>query len=263
MDFLEIFNRGGAVLSLVFAALLIMSCLSWYIIVIKSIRIKREYYHCNRFFNQHATSKDWAARADLVDFLSKILKQETAFKTTLKNSRAIKNESKDSYSKTHFASKKMTSALHFLLAEVFDILNLIVKNNLVGEAKEMSYKNQELPCEKQKEVITIHLLQALDEIRLSLDRGLTILATIGSTAPFVGLFGTVWGIYGALGDIAVKGNATINIVAGPIGEALIATAVGLFAAIPAVLAYNSFVRLNRVLVQNLRHLAEQIEAWQS
>ena len=92
---------------------------------------------------------------------------------------------------------------------------------------------------------------------------MTVLASIGSSSPFIGLFGTVWGIYNALSNIAIQGNAGLSVVAGPMGEALIATAIGLFAAIPAVLAYNSFVRLNRLLVQNLRHIAEQITVYLS
>lgn len=117
--------------------------------------------------------------------------------------------------------------------------------------------------EAKKEILTMHLLQTLDEVRSDLDKGLTILASIGSSAPFIGLFGTVWGIYGALKDIAAEGNAGLSVVAGPMGEALVATAIGLFAAIPAVLAYNSFVRLNRLLVQNLRHVAEQMTVYLS
>jgi biopolymer transport protein ExbB len=111
---------------------------------------------------------------------------------------------------------------------------------------------------KRQQLLTVHLSQGLDVARVGLDKGLTILASVGSSAPFIGLFGTVWGIYGALTDIAAKGNASLNVVAGPMGEALIATAVGLFAAIPAVLAYNAFVRANRVLVQHLRHISEQL-----
>ncbi|MDX1974547.1 MAG: MotA/TolQ/ExbB proton channel family protein [Rickettsiales bacterium] len=110
----------------------------------------------------------------------------------------------------------------------------------------------------RKEMVSVYLAQTLDKIRVWLDRGLTILASVGSSAPFIGLFGTVWGIYGALTRIAVEGNASLNVVAGPMGEALVATAAGLFAAIPAVLAYNAFVRVNRVLVQDLRHIAEQM-----
>lgn len=111
---------------------------------------------------------------------------------------------------------------------------------------------------KRQQILTVHLSQGLDVIRVWLDKGLTILASVGSSAPFIGLFGTVWGIYGALTDIAAKGNASLNVVAGPMGEALVATAVGLFAAIPSVLAYNAFVRGNRVLVQQLRHISEQL-----
>jgi biopolymer transport protein ExbB len=117
--------------------------------------------------------------------------------------------------------------------------------------------------EAKKEILTMHLTQTLDEIRFWLDRGLTILASIGSIAPFVGLFGTVWGIYHALSKISTQGSAGLNVVAGPIAEALIATAIGLATAIPAVLAYNSFVRFNRLLIQNLRHLAEQITVYLS
>ena len=109
----------------------------------------------------------------------------------------------------------------------------------------------------------MHLLQVLDETRSWLDKGLTALASIGSSAPFIGLFGTVWGIYNALQSISAQGNAGLSAVAGPMGEALVATAIGLFAAIPAVLAYNTFVRLNRLLVQNLRHVAEQLTVYLS
>lgn len=115
----------------------------------------------------------------------------------------------------------------------------------------------------KKEILTMHLLQVLDEVRSWLDKGLTVLASIGSSAPFIGLFGTVWGIYGALQNISAQGNAGLSNVAGPMGEALVATAIGLFAAIPAVLAYNTFVRLNRLLVQNLRHVAEQLTVYLS
>lgn len=117
--------------------------------------------------------------------------------------------------------------------------------------------------EDRKEVISLYLSQKLDLIRVWLDKGLTILASIGSSAPFIGLFGTIWGIYGALTKIAAEGNASLNVVAGPVGEALVATAIGLFAAIPAVLAYNTFLRMNRVLVQDLRHIAEQITIYHS
>ncbi len=83
------------------------------------------------------------------------------------------------------------------------------------------------------------------------DGGLTALASIGATAPFIGLFGTVWGIYHALINISQSGQMSIAAVAGPIGEALVATAAGLFVAIPAVLAYNFLVRGNKTLAQDM------------
>ena len=93
---------------------------------------------------------------------------------------------------------------------------------------------------------------------MRLETGLTVLATVGSTAPFVGLLGTVWGIYRALIKIGASGDASISAVAGPVGEALIMTAIGLFVAIPAVLAYNFFVRLNRVTNNQLDTFAHDL-----
>jgi biopolymer transport protein ExbB len=98
----------------------------------------------------------------------------------------------------------------------------------------------------RSEFVDRALRQGVTRESSRLENGLTVLATVGSTAPFVGLLGTVWGIYGALIKIGATGQASIDAVAGPVGEALIMTAVGLFVAIPAVLAYNFFVRLNRV-----------------
>lgn len=91
-----------------------------------------------------------------------------------------------------------------------------------------------------------------------LDEGLTTLASVASSAPFVGLFGTVWGIYHALLSIGVSGQASLDQVAGPVGEALIMTACGLFAAIPAVLAHNAFTRLNRNIVGELESHAHDV-----
>ena len=98
----------------------------------------------------------------------------------------------------------------------------------------------------RSEFVDRALRQAVTRESSRLENGLTVLATVGSTAPFVGLLGTVWGIYRALIKIGASGDASISAVAGPVGEALIMTAIGLFVAIPAVLAYNFFVRLNRV-----------------
>lgn len=98
----------------------------------------------------------------------------------------------------------------------------------------------------RSEFVDRALRQAVTRESMRLETGLTVLATVGSTAPFVGLLGTVWGIYRALIKIGASGDASISAVAGPVGEALIMTALGLGVAIPAVLAYNFFGRANRV-----------------
>ena len=94
-----------------------------------------------------------------------------------------------------------------------------------------------------------------------LQTGLPFLATVGSTAPFVGLFGTVWGIYNALIAIGLAGQASIDKVAGPLGEALIMTAFGLFVAVPAVMGYNWLLRRNKDAQDNLRNFASDLHAY--
>ncbi|MBT9610868.1 MAG: MotA/TolQ/ExbB proton channel family protein [Aquabacterium sp.] len=97
-----------------------------------------------------------------------------------------------------------------------------------------------------QEFLTRTIKKVLDEETLRMESGLTALATVGATAPFVGLFGTVWGVYHALAAIGMSGSASLDKVAGPVGEALIMTGVGLAVAIPAVVAYNWLTRSNRV-----------------
>lgn len=106
-----------------------------------------------------------------------------------------------------------------------------------------------------REVLERQLRQQLQNIQRYHERGLAELASIGSTAPFIGLFGTVWGIMHALQDIGKSGSASLDIVAGPIGEALIATAIGIATALPAVLAYNFFLRRLKVHVTDLENFA--------
>ena len=100
--------------------------------------------------------------------------------------------------------------------------------------------------------VTMTIQRAVDNVASRLQDGLAFLATVGSTSPFVGLFGTVWGIYHALTAIGIAGQASIDKVAGPVGEALIMTAFGLAVAVPAVLGYNWLVRRNKVALENLR-----------
>ena len=109
--------------------------------------------------------------------------------------------------------------------------------------------------------ITRSLRNSIDESTARLQSGLAILASVGSTAPFVGLFGTVWGIYHALMGISAAGSATIDKVAGPIGEALIMTALGLAVAIPAVLGYNALLRGNKAVISQLNRFAHDLHAY--
>lgn len=110
------------------------------------------------------------------------------------------------------------------------------------------------------EFTTRAMRRVIDEETARLESGLTVLASIGSTAPFVGLFGTVWGVYHALINIGMSGQGTLDKVAGPVGEALIMTALGLAVAIPAVLAYNACVRSNRMVLAKLDSFAHDLFA---
>ena len=106
--------------------------------------------------------------------------------------------------------------------------------------------------------VSMSVQRSLDDIQSRLQDGLAFLATVGSTAPFVGLFGTVWGIYHALTAIGIAGQASIDKVAGPVGEALIMTAMGLAVAVPAVLGYNWLVRRNKVTMEAVRRFGADL-----
>lgn len=112
----------------------------------------------------------------------------------------------------------------------------------------------------QSEWLATQLQRSVERVVAQLQTGLSLLATVGSCSPFVGLFGTVWGIYNALIAIGLSGQASIDKVAGPVGEALIMTAIGLAVAVPAVLGYNWLVRRNKVIVDGLRNFAADIHA---
>jgi biopolymer transport protein ExbB len=108
--------------------------------------------------------------------------------------------------------------------------------------------------------VTMSIQRAMSTVQSRLQDGLAVLATVGSTAPFVGLFGTVWGIYHALVKIGMSGQASIDKVAGPVGEALIMTAIGLAVAVPAVLGYNWLVRRNKVAMEEVNAFGADLHA---
>ncbi|WP_347987681.1 MotA/TolQ/ExbB proton channel family protein [Methylomonas sp. AM2-LC] len=132
---------------------------------------------------------------------------------------------------------------------------ILIGSQTYARAKSLTKTNTLEHHAAWHELIERALRQQLQKEKALMESGLGWLASIGSTAPFIGLFGTVWGIMHALKDISAQGNASLDVVAGPIGEALIATALGIAVAIPAVIAYNFFLRQNRTLIANLEHFA--------
>jgi biopolymer transport protein ExbB len=108
--------------------------------------------------------------------------------------------------------------------------------------------------------VTMSIQRAMGTVQSRMQDGLAVLATVGSTAPFVGLFGTVWGIYHALVKIGMSGQASIDKVAGPVGEALIMTAIGLAVAVPAVLGYNWLVRRNKAVMEEVNAFGADLHA---
>jgi biopolymer transport protein ExbB len=123
--------------------------------------------------------------------------------------------------------------------------------------QQLSDKKTDDVCSKDEFIARV-INRAISEKAESYQQGLTVIASVGSIAPFVGLFGTVWGIYHALLSISQTGQATLDKVAGPVGEALIMTAVGLAVAIPAVLIYNAILRANRVLISQIEQFCEEL-----
>lgn len=140
-------------------------------------------------------------------------------------------------------------------------VSALLRDGLAAQRKYQQHSSSSLgqACSLD-DYLTRALRKRLSQEQQRLEGGMTALATIGSTAPFIGLFGTVWGIYHALVNIGVQGQVSIATVSGPIGEALVATAAGLAAAIPAVLAYNTFTRLNRLINQDLDHFTHDLHS---
>ena len=169
--------------------------------------------------------------------------------------------------------RRSTNALHVFwnaptiedavtLLDALDVENIytpLAKQGLIA-ANPQSRAKSIMAKTDATDVMTRVLREELNRVTVRLESGLTLLASVGATAPFVGLLGTVWGIYHAL--IAVSGSTAIQIdlVAGPVGEALVMTGLGLIVAIPAVLAYNAFNRINRITFAELDGFAFDLHA---
>lgn len=156
---------------------------------------------------------------------------------------------------------------YFRLAEVGQLPTLVIdtQGTLSHLAKTAlselrAYSNETaIDAQSRADQLRQMLNQERYNLQTRLESGMTVLASIGSTAPFIGLFGTVWGIMHALKGISASGSAGLDVVAGPIGEALIATAMGIAAAIPAVLAYNFFLRKVRLAAAEMDHFSERLQ----
>ncbi|MDI1308952.1 MAG: MotA/TolQ/ExbB proton channel family protein [Methylotenera sp.] len=120
-------------------------------------------------------------------------------------------------------------------------------------------KDSSLDVNAYSDMLKQSLREERHQQQVRLESGLAVLASIGSTSPFIGLFGTVWGIMHALKGISASGSAGLDVVAGPIGEALIATAMGIATAIPAVLSYNYFLRQSRLAAADMDHFSERLQ----
>ena len=125
----------------------------------------------------------------------------------------------------------------------------------IDELNRLQRNPAALTAQNQRDILLHAMHQQAHVEQIRMENGLGVLASIGSTAPFIGLFGTVWGIMHALRNISATGSAGLDVVAGPIGEALIATAIGIATAVPAVLAYNYFLRQVRLGTTAMDHFA--------
>ena len=212
MNLIHLLQQQDIVLSVSFGILVLMSVISWSIILIRLLKmfgVKRN--------NNKTLDKFWAS-------------------TNI--SEAEQNISKD----------------HSTVAKV-------LKTTLPAYHKYHQQKDGVMGLQAQlslKDYLTLNIRNAITQALRPFDSGLVALASIGAVAPFIGLFGTVWGIFNALMDISQQGQVSIATVSAPIGEALVATAMGLFVAIPAVLAYNAITRLNRNLSQDLDAFAHDL-----
>ncbi len=235
LDNLKFISQGGAVSMTVAAGLLAMSIGSWTLMVVKAVQARR-------LKNSSAA------------FLARFWRASSATPTYPLTSA---NAQENSYPAFITA---MATAMHEGSKATENPFARLAGQGINAAVHHHRYTAQ-LGHTRHDEFIAQALRRTIGQEHMRLEHGLTLLASVGSIAPFIGLFGTVWGIYHALGAIAVGGQATVDKVAGPVGEALIMTAFGLAVAIPAVLAYNTLVRDNRLLMGELETFAHDLHTY--
>lgn len=207
-----VFEQGDGVLIAVFLILVLMSIITWVVIIIRTIRLMQA-----KRGNRHAQDAIWAS---------------------------------GSLTEAQQQAQQIT-------APISDLTLAALSAHHKHQNNQAAHLAAAVPL---NDYLTRQMRNSMAQILRRFDGGLTALASIGATAPFIGLFGTVWGIYHALINISHSGQMSIAAVAGPIGEALVATAAGLFVAIPAVLAYNALVRGNKTLAQDMDGFAHDLHA---
>jgi biopolymer transport protein ExbB len=205
-------QNGGLVGDSTLVVLLIMSLLTWFIMITKFFDQRRL-----RIQAGEAEKEFWSATS-LTDAIGKLKGSSNPF-------RALAETGKQAYEHHEANKTRLSGAID------------------------------------QSEWITQTLQRTADQVISRLQSGLPVLASVGATAPFVGLFGTVIGIYKALVAISASGQASIDKVAGPVGEALIMTAIGLFVAVPAVLGYNVLLRRNKAVQERVSHFTHELHAY--
>ncbi len=206
-------------------------------------------------FSELWSQGDFVARVTLIVLLSMSIGTWTIFFIKFLDQRRIyahANELKSLIT----ASKNFSEILQSVSSERFESLRVFTLP--ICDSLSIAEKYNGKDVEIVHEVIHNGVQEGVSEMDMEIQKGLTFLATVGSTAPFVGLFGTVWAIYHALIGIGIAGEATLDKVAGPVGEALIMTAIGLAVAVPAVLAYNWLLRRNKSIVRIITNVSNKI-----
>jgi biopolymer transport protein ExbB len=197
---------------------------------------------------------DFVSRGTLIILVLMSMGSWYILVTKLYESLKIDREAKSAH-KTFFRSANLGSALQTL--KEGGAFRFIAKTGIeAGEHHEGTLTENI----DRNNWVAMSMQRSLEDVQSRLQDGLAFLATVGSTAPFVGLFGTVWGIYHALTAIGIAGQASIDKVAGPVGEALIMTAIGLAVAVPAVLGYNWLIRRNKAAMDRVRSFGADLHA---
>jgi biopolymer transport protein ExbB len=161
------------------------------------------------------------------------------------------------------SQSKLTEKRFWTAATLEEGIEQLSKNNVFRNVAERGQQAmaREGGMLTQADWVSMSLGRAVEEESARLEGGISFIASVASTAPFVGLFGTVWGILNALTAIGIAGQASIDRVAGPVGEALIMTAIGLAVAVPAVITYNLLVRRNKVINEKYRSFASDLQTF--